>query len=184
MAKSNQTEKRSKLSKSILIKASALLIIGVLFCLSTLMGAKTLSLIIGIALIVEGVIFCVLTFAKEKSFLAPAALCGALSVSFGVYVIISNAVAVIFSLIPLVLIPFGALFLADAFVGKYKRKSESTFTFVVKILIGVAGIALGLCLLFIKGFDAYAALVLGIALIAFSLYILIAAALGKKQEKE
>ena len=181
MAKKNETGK--KWERMPLLEACALLAIGVLFCLSTVWGAKTLSVILGVGLIVEGVIFCVLAFCKEESLLVPTALGGALSISFGVYIIIRNAVAVLFSLIPLVLIPFGALFLADAFLGKFQRKTDGTFLFIVKLVIGVVGIALGLCLLFVKGFASYAGLVLGVVLIVFSLYVILSAAFGRTSKR-
>lgn len=180
MENKNKTNTRRTPEKITLIKAGAIFLIGLLFCLSTIWGTKTLSVILGVALIVEGVIFCALALSKEKTLLVPTALGGALSISFGVYVIMSNAVSVLFSLIPLVLIPFGALFLADAFLGKFGRKRETTALFVVKVVIGVIGITLGLCLLFVKGFGAYAALVLGLILIAFSLYVIIMTTAVKK----
>ena len=168
-----QSSNGKQVDLMMLVRACVLLVVGILFCISPVMGTKALSLILGIALIVLGVVFVTLAIVKEKSLIVPWALIGFLAISLGIYGIIVNAIGRIAGFVPYVLIPFGVLLVADAFMGRFWRKEKSTFLFIVKLVLGIAGLALGICLLTIESFKTYASVVLGAAIIALSIGIFV-----------
>ena len=183
MARDKGTTQRKSSDYSTLIKACLLLAIGVLFCISPSTGESLLSRIVGIGFIVMGVVYCLLSLKKDKSLLTAAALGGVLAVALGVYIVVVNAVGMIVEFVPYLLITYGVLMVIDSFLGKYWRKSSSTLTFVVKLLLGIAGVALGICLLTVDSFRRFSSFVFGVTLVVISVFIISYTVSGKKSAK-
>ena len=137
--------KRESLIK--IIEACVLLVLGVLFCVSYAMGTEALSIILGVALIVGGTAINVMSIIKDKSTFSSIALLGLLALSLGIYFIVRNAVAIIFDVVPFVLVVFGSALFIDAFIGYFARKEKVIVAFIVKLVVGAALIVIGSLLL-------------------------------------
>ena len=130
-----------------IIEACVLLVLGVLFCVSYAMGTEVLSIILGVALIVAGTAILVMNIIKEKSTISSIALAGLLALSLGIYFVARNGVAIIFSVVPFVLIVFGSALFIDAFIGYFARKEKVIVAFIVKLIVGAALVTIGALLL-------------------------------------
>lgn len=147
------------------IECCALIVIGVLFCVSLAWAENVLSIILGSALIAGGVVIQTLSVIKDKSVVSPIALGGLLALALGIYFIVVNAVGIIFTFVPYILIVFGSALFIDAFIGYFARKEKVVAALVIKLVIGAALITVGILLLTVGDFAKYVALIVGIALI-------------------
>ena len=147
------------------IECCALIVIGVLFCVSLAWAENVLSIILGSALIAGGVVILTLSDIKDKSVVSPISLWGLLALALGIYFIVVNAVGIIFAFVPYILIVFGSALFIDAFIGYFARKEKVVAALVIKLVIGAALITVGILLLTVGDFAKYVALIVGIALI-------------------
>lgn len=170
-------ENTSKTKTEKIVSYLLILVIGILFCLR--IAADVVSIIIGIALIVTGAFNITLLAAKKLPIIMPSGIYGGLLVALGIIFIVYKIIGIVMGWIPYVVIVIGTLLFADAFLGKFTR-NENVALFVVKLLLGAAAIALGLCLIFIEGFGSWAQVVFGILLIAYAVFCLVSL-LVKKQ---
>lgn len=156
--------KRESLYK--VIEACALLVLGVLFCVSLAWAGNVLSIILGASCIAIGAIIVVVAAIKDKSVVSPIALGGLLALTLGIFFIVANIVMqFINSFVPYVLIVFGSALFIDAFLGYFIRKEKLMVPFIFKIVIGAGLITVGALLLTIADFAQYISIVIGVALI-------------------
>ena len=147
------------------IECCALIVIGVLFCVSLAWAENVLSIILGSALIAGGVVIIAMSLVKDKSVVSPIALGGLLALALGIYFIVANAVGIIFSFVPYILIVFGSALFIDAFIGYFARKEKVVAALVIKLVIGAALITVGILLLTVGDFAKYVSIIVGVSLI-------------------
>ena len=147
------------------IECCALIVIGVLFCVSLAWAENVLSIILGSALIAGGVVIIAMSLVKDKSVVSPIALGGLLALALGIYFIVVNAVGIIFAFVPYILIVFGSALFIDAFIGYFARKEKVVAALVIKLVIGAALITVGILLLTVGDFAKYVSIIVGISLI-------------------
>ena len=155
-----------------IIMASLLIVIGLLFCCSLAMGISGLSVIIGLIIIILGTLFMLNAIFTNNSLISGGGLGGIFIVAFGIMFISNNLAVIIFSYIPWLLIVLGSALIIDALLGKFLYKSNNSFDFTLKLIVGGVSAVLGLCLLLITGFMEYSSIVLGILLIVYGIYII------------
>lgn len=152
------------------IEACALLVLGVLFCVSLAWAGNVLSIILGSSCIAIGAVIVVVAAVKDKSVVSPIALGGLLALTLGIFFIVANIVMqFINSFVPYVLIVFGSALFVDAFLAYFVRKEKVLVPFIIKLVIGAALITVGALLLTISDFAQYISLIIGIALILIAI---------------
>ena len=152
------------------IEACALLVLGVLFCVSLAWAGNVLSIILGSSCIAIGAVIVVVAAVKDKSVVSPIALGGLLALTLGIFFIVANIVMqFINSFVPYVLIVFGSALFVDAFLAYFVRKEKVLAPFIIKLVIGAALITVGALLLTISDFAQYISLIIGIALILIAI---------------
>ena len=166
-----------------IVNAVLLIVLGILFCISLAVAEYTISIILGVGLLVVGIIFIVLSISNSKSLLTASGFIGAVLLGLGIMFIVTNVIGYLFSAIPYLLTTIGAIIFADAFIGYFVRKDKNALALALKLLIGAALIAIGICMLTVEDFAGYVGLIFGIALIIIGLYMLIAVFVGKKMSK-
>ena len=156
-----------------IIWACALLLVGILFCFSLSYGVNGLSYIIGIAIIITGVVFAITTIMSKKSTLSIMSFFSSFLIAFGIVFIDKRLASIIIDVIPWILIIVGTMIFVDAFLLQYVRRMNVPVKFIIELILGALLFIFGLVVRFAKGWDAYSALVLGIALIIYSVYLLL-----------
>ena len=111
------------------------------------------------------------------------AFIGAILVGLDIMFIVTNVIEFLFSVIPYLLITFGAIVFIDAFLGYFVRKDKNALPLVLKLLIGAVLLTVGILMLTIEDFAGYVGLISGLALIVVGIYLLVAALIGKKTNK-
>lgn len=164
-------KKTNKVSN--IIWACALLIVGILFCFSLSYGVKGLSYIIGIAIIVTGIGIAISTIKSYKSTLTVMCFFSSFLVAFGIVFISKQLAGIIIDVIPWMLIIIGIMIFGDGFLLQYVRKMNVPVKFIIEVVLGALIFVFGLVVKYAKGWDEYSALVLGIALIVYSVYLLL-----------
>ena len=162
-----------------IVVSVVLLIVGILFCCSLAMAVNAVSIVIGVGIIVLGLGLLCSSFLGTKSFIGGGAIAGGAMVAFGVMFIVDTLAWVIFGYIPYFLIALGALFIFEAIriiVANKKKIAD----FAICLSIGVVAVVLGVLLLCVDGFADYAALVFGIILIIYAVYVLVRTLVKKK----
>ena len=153
-----------------LICAIIMFVLGILFCCSLLVGITALSVIIGILLILSGSMFVINCIINANTIFSVDGLLGMSLIAMGIVVLANNLAGIIFLFIPWMLIVFGSGCLLEAFLSREKIEQKN---FILELIIGIISIILGLCLLLINGFMEYALIVLGVLMIAYSIYLVI-----------
>lgn len=156
-----------------IIWACVLLVIGVLFCFSMSYGVTGLSYIIGIAIIITGIAFLFNTISIKTSTLTIMSFFSSFLIAFGIVFIGKGLASVIIDVIPWMLIITGIVILIDAFLLQYVRKLNVPVKFVIEVSLGILLFIFGLIVKFADSWRNYSALVLGIALIVYSIYLLL-----------
>jgi hypothetical protein len=160
----------SKETKTIILSA-LILVIGVLFCLSTVLGLEALSFIIGISLIVIGTIFVINSALKKHTVLNYTSMLSAVIISFGVLFAELRLALIFFSYIPWLLIFAGAIATVDAILKKIFE--DNNYALIIELIIGIVVLTLGILLKFIPGFADFSSIMLGIVMILYAVYLLI-----------
>lgn len=156
-----------------LIVAAVILVIGVLFCFSLSTGSQVLSIIIGSALMIAGLLYLLNSYMHTKVLLSSEGVIGTALFTFGLAYAVDSWMNIIIGFIPWVLIVFGVAVIADSCLKMFVSKTVDVIRFVVEAIIGVAMLVLGICLKTVPGFADFTALMLGIVLIAYSLFMII-----------
>ena len=162
--------------------AAILLVVGVLFCCSLAMTNLVLSYVIGTSIIVAGVLVIVNVATAKKPLLSSEGLIGAAIVAFGILFAGNVLTSLVFRYIPFLLICVGALVIADCII-KFVKERE-TAKFVIVLIVGALIIALGFCLKYVDGFSNFTALILGIVMIVYAIFMLASVFVKKDKKKE
>lgn len=156
-----------------LILAIVLFIAGVLFCVSPALGEQWVSLVIGIGILLVGVMTAVTDFLQNKTLISRNVIIGSVIVAVGVYFMADRTiVSKIIGVIPYIFIITGACILADSFLVKFVREKNNDKKFAIELSVGAVAIILGGLILGISAFRSMLAVVIGIALAAYSGYYL------------
>lgn len=161
----------------ILAFAIALLALGIMFCC---FGVWALSYILGGFVIFIGVIFVVNSVMRTQVLLTLNGLVGVIIGALGALIIANNLAGLLLSFIPWILISVGALITADSFLRFFLRRDVSTATFSMEIIVGLLVSTAGLCVLFIDNWADFASVVFGIALIVYSIFLIVSIFLNKR----
>ncbi|MGM9666346.1 MAG: hypothetical protein ACI3XX_07400 [Eubacteriales bacterium] len=154
------------------VTAMIVFVIGVLFCCSLSMGMQGLSWLIGFSLIIAGILYFANSVIHKKALATMEGVIGAAIVAFGVFFIANSLASLIMKYIPWLLIAVGAAVFADSFLKKFIHK-VGTGKFVFELIFGAACIALGFCLKFIAGFGDFTALILGVVMIVYAVFLIV-----------
>lgn len=156
-----------------LILAIVLFIAGVLFCVSPALGEQWVSLVIGIGILLVGAMTAVTDFLVNKNLTSRNVIIGSMIVAVGIYFMADRSiVSKIIGVIPYIFIVTGACILADSFLVKFVREKNNDKKFAIELSIGAVAIILGGLILGIPAFRRMLAVVIGIALAAYSGYYL------------
>lgn len=164
-----------------LIQGAIITVIGVLLCCSLAFDStEVISYILGAAIIVLGLVFLSVSLISKKSLYTGEAIIGGFALALGILVMWLHLFGVILAYIPIAVTVAGGILLLAPFVKYFVKKDTNTMIFVLLILLGTAILGLGICLLVINGFKEIAAIVLGVILILYGLFIAVLALLNKK----
>lgn len=156
-----------------LILAIVLFIAGVLFCVSPALGEQWVSLVIGIGILLVGAMTAVTDFLVNKNLTSRNVIIGSMIVAVGIYFMADRSiVSKIIGVIPYIFIVTGACILADSFLVKFVREKNNDKKFAIELCVGAVAIILGGLILGISAFRSMLAVVIGIALAAYSGYYL------------
>ncbi|MBR2025438.1 MAG: hypothetical protein IKA02_06495 [Clostridia bacterium] len=156
-----------------IVWACVLLVIGILFCFSMSYGVKGLSYIIGISIILTGVVFALNAISKNSSTLSIMCFFSSFLVAFGIVFIGKELASIVIDVIPWMLIVVGVMIFIDAFLLQYVRRINVPLKFVIELALGILLFIFGLVVKFNARWGEYSALVLGIALIVYGIYLLL-----------
>ena len=162
---------------NMLLFAGAVLLLGIMFCC---FGAWALSYILGGFVIFIGVLFVINSIARMKVLFTINGLVGALLGTLGAMIIVNNLAGLLLSFIPWIMVSVGALITADAFLRYFLRRDIQATMFATEIAVGVLVVLAGLGVMLIDNWANFAAVVFGIALIIYSIYLFITTAINKK----
>ena len=160
----------SKETKTIII-AVVLLVVGILFCFSLAMGLNALSYIIGGCIIVAGGASIFSTATNKKTTLNYTGIIGATIIALGILFIEYRLASILFGFVPWLLVIVGAIVIVDAILKKLSQNNNTIF--ITELIVGIAVLALGLCLKFVPGFIEFSSIMLGVVMIIYASYLLI-----------
>ena len=155
-----------------ILTAVLLIVLGILFCLK--IAASTISIVIGAAMVVLGAVNLIFMAKSRKTFASPDGVMNGALIAIGVVFIADKFLNVFIGLIPYIMIVVGFVLAIDAFLARFQRKDKLPI-FIIELVIGVASIVVGFCLLFVDGFMQAASIAFGVVLIIAGIAGLVAA---------
>ncbi len=174
----------SKKTTSLMV-AIVLLIAGILFCISPAIGEHSAGIVIGIGVLLVGVILAVKDFLVSKCLLTRGVIIGSIVAALGLYFIVDGSiVSKIIGIIPYILIVTGGCVIADAILLKTVREKNNDKKFAIELSVGIVSVVLGILILTVPFFRKALAVIIGILLIAASVYYLIGMFKKEKGEKK
>lgn len=153
---------KKQIDKSNILTSVILLVLGVLFCLK--IAASTISIVIGAAMLLLGVVNLIFMATKKRTFASADGVINGALIAIGLVFIIDKFLNVFLGLIPYIMIVVGVLLVIDAFLARFQRKDKLPI-FIIELVIGIAAIVIGFCLLFVDGFKQSASIAFGVVLI-------------------
>ena len=159
-----------------LIFASAVLLLGIMFCC---FGAWALSYILGGFVIFIGVLFIINSIARTQVLFTLNGLVGALLGTLGAMIIVNNLAGMLLSFIPWIMVSVGALITADSFLRYFLRRDIQATMLAAELAVGVLVILAGLGVMLIENWANFATVVFGIALIFYALFLIVTTAIKK-----
>ncbi len=164
-----------------IIPSVILFIIGILFCCSVAIGITGLSVIIGIILILTGCLLIINSLLKQKNIINYTGIISVGLIAFGIVFISNHLAGIIFLFIPWFLIILGIFFVIDIILNKIIKDNLNLTNLILRIILAIICLALGFCLKFINGFIEYSSIILGVLMIAVSLYLIISLFINNKK---
>jgi len=177
MSKENSGKVSSAMAERI-ITDLVLIAVGVLFCLK--LATAVVSITLGVALCLYGAVNVVLTIVKKESLFNAEGVLFGVAIALGIACIVKKPLGVFVQVIPFIICAVGAIFILDACLAKFSRKDIGLVPFIFELVMGVAFLVLGLCLLFVDSFRSATSVIFGVGLIVFGLYRLIELIVRKK----
>ncbi|MBR1867033.1 MAG: DUF308 domain-containing protein [Clostridia bacterium] len=155
------------------ITAVVTIAIGASFCISFNNATDTINTLMGIVLIIAGCLNIALFIVNNQSLINGAGIWSALLIALGIYFIQAQPVNLLINFIPWVLIAMGALFVVDALLGLFRK--EGFPSFILGVIIGLAALALGICLVSFESFRNVSSLIFGIIIVLYGVFQLVSA---------
>ena len=156
-----------------IVEAALIVVIGVLFCCSKAMGEAALSWVIGVSFMLGGVGLWALGLAEKKALFNAEGLLGSLLFAFGLSFGLAHLASVLFYIAVWLLIIGGSVILLDVILRIALRKDRNTLGIVIEAIIGAVSLTLGLCLYLIPEFGQFAAIILGVMLILYGVFMFV-----------
>ena len=156
-----------------ILEAALIIVIGVMFCCSKAMGEAALSWVIGVTFMLAGVGLRVLGLVEKKALFNAEGLLGSLLFAFGLAFGLAHLAGVLFYIAVWLLIVGGSIVLLDVILRIALRKDRNTLGIVIEAIIGAVSLTLGLCLYLIPEFGQFAAIILGVMLILYGVFMFI-----------
>ena len=153
----SESTKKKTMKASAILGPVIVLIIGILLCIGV-SGSDVLTKIIGVIALLAGVGLLVEGYITTHSLVFGSGMPAAFFISIGITCFITTLPFDI--MIPMLLIVFGTLLLAEGIIVLAVRKNKMVG--IIEISLGAIALTLGFLLYFIADFKKYASLVLGI----------------------
>ena len=154
------------------------LVVGILLCVGV-SGNEIIGWLLSIAMMIGGLAFIIANVIQTKTVVGNFGLAGGVLLTIGLALLPPIALfGAYFEAISLLMIVFGALFMADSILGFANKRN--TVGYVIILIIGALLFTFGMLLWFNVGnMKQFASLILGIVLIIYALLLLISAISGK-----
>lgn len=155
----------------LLIQAIVLLVIGILLCCSIALD-NIVNVILGVVFLIGGLINVGTCFMEHKSLIRTEGVFGSALIAFGLLCFLQNAIPLT-QFITLFIIVIGAIALVDGLLGLLPQIHRKRTPTLVEAVVGLALLALGLCLYFIPDFQRYSSIFLGVAFIVLAVFLFV-----------
>ena len=156
-----------------LIAIALLIVFGILFITADYLADNVLSWIFGSILILYAILLLAQAYSETHSLTSVTGILSAFIGAFGVLFIVRNLASIIFAYIPFMLIFMGAYLIIDSIILITSRRKNDYTLFSIELIIGIAALVIGICLIYVDDFAKYTSLVFGIILLAIGAYNLI-----------
>ena len=156
-----------------LIAIALLIVFGILFITADYLADNVLSWIFGSILILYAILLLAQAYSETHSLTSVTGILSAFIGAFGVLFIVRNLASIIFAYIPFMLIFMGAYLIIDSIILITSRRKNDYTLFSIELIIGIAALVIGICLIYVDDFAKYTSLVFGIILLAIGSYNLI-----------
>ena len=140
---------------------------------------RTLDIIIGVLFLIEGSVAILISILVKKRFVTPLSLSGAVSLSLGIYCLVTNGfitglLALFLDYVPYLLLVLGCLLLLQAFLTFFLSKKKNMPLFVIQLVYGAIILTFGILgLTVFKDVDTKF-IILGVIMCVFATYIIVA----------
>ena len=165
--------KKSKTNIVAILEAALFVVIGVMFCCSKAMGEAALSWVIGVSFMLGGVGLWALGLVEKRALFNPEGLLGSLLFAFGLSFGLARLAGILFYIAVWPLIIGGSVILLDVILRIALRKDKNALGIAIEAAIGAVSLTLGLCLYLIAEFGQFAAIVLGVMLILYGVFMFV-----------
>ena len=156
-----------------ILEAALIIVIGVMFCCSKAMGQTALSWVIGVSFMLAGAGLWVLAIVEKRALFNAEGFLGSLLFAFGLVFGLQVLAQYVFDIAVWALVIGGSVVLLDVILRIAVRKDRNTLGIVIEAIIGAVMLTLGLCLLLIAEFGQFAAIVFGVMLILYGVYMFV-----------
>ncbi len=179
MAKASTQLKKPYVTE--LIAIALLIVFGIIFITADYMADDVLSWIFGSILILYAILLLAQSYSETRSLTSVTGILSAFIGAFGVLFIVRNLASIIFAYIPYMMIFMGAYLIIDSIILITSRRKNDYTMFSIELVIGIASLVLGICLIFVDDFHKYTSLIFGIILLAIGAYNLIMFMFSRKK---
>lgn len=164
-----------------LISGILFMIIGILFCCSTI-TIDFLNIVLGIALVILGLAGLGITFYKAKTMLNLLGAISTFALSFGITCFIVNIFVMVTYFIDILMIVVGALLAIDIIFKILNRENKKdNLPIIIQAIVAAFLITLGAIFISVTNIIQFSIIVLGALLIVLGIYIIIMFFLKRKK---
>lgn len=154
-----------------LLKATILLVVGILLCLSIINASQFLNWIFSIAMVVMGAALIAVSLVSTKALFTDTGILGGLILSLGVFCIPGIGFIDFFGIISVAMMVVGCLLLVDGFLGFALKRSNAAN--VIELILGAGLFAIGICLWLLADFRKFAGMMLGIFMMVYAVVLFV-----------
>lgn len=164
-----------------LISGILFMIIGILFCCSTI-TIDFLNIVLGIALVILGLAGLGITFYKTKTMLNLLGAISTFALSFGITCFIVNIFAFVTYFIDVLMVVVGVLLAIDILFKVLNRDNKKdNLPIIIQAIVAAVLITFGAIFMAITNIIQFSIIVLGALLIVLGIYIIIMFFLKRKK---
>lgn len=164
----------------LMVYASFVLILGILFCAVPKTAIDVISIIMGVVFIIGGLVSILDGAVNKKTCLNKDSIGGAFVLAFGILFIANKLGGLVLDYIPYFLIVFGSVILLDSILLITNKSKKVITVFITELVFSIACITLGILMLVNDNFKSNSSLIFGLILIAWAVFLIIIALLFKK----